>query len=113
MVFASGLLLIILGVVMTFFPPKKINNYYGYRSELAKSSQRAWDLAQEYSRKANISYGFTMLAIGAITGYLLFLQKGIYIVLGIELFILMPIFTFARNGATEKYLKSKLNRRSR
>lgn len=113
MVFMSGFLLIILGIVMKFFPPRKINNYYGFRSDLAKSSQKAWDLAQQHSRKMNISYGFKMIAVGAITGYLLILKKAVYIVIGIELFILMPIFTFARNGETEKYLRKKLDIRNR
>lgn len=113
MVFVTGILLIIMGIIMKFYPPKKINNYYGYRTELSKSSQRAWDLAQEHSMKMNFSYGFKMMAVGLITGYLLIIKKSIYIVLGIELFILMPIFTFARNGATHKYLQSKLNIRHR
>lgn len=97
---------------MKFFPPKKINNYYGFRSDLAKSSQRAWDLAQEHSMKMNFSYGFRMIAAGAVTGYLLFLQKAVYVVLGIELFVLVPLFTFARNGATQKYLETQLNKRN-
>lgn len=113
MIFASGLLLILLGFTMKFFPPKNINKFYGYRTELAKSSQRAWDLAQEHSRKMNIIYGIRMLVVGTITGIFLFLQKVIFVVLGIELFILMPIFTFARNGATERHLAAKLNKRSR
>lgn len=113
MVFATGVLLIILGIIMKFSPPKKINNYYGYRTELSKSSQRAWDLAQEHSMKMNFSYGFKMMAAGIVTGYLLVLKKHIYIILGIELFILMPLFTFARNGATHKYLQAKLNSRRR
>lgn len=97
---------------MKFFPPKEINNYYGYRSALARSSQRAWDLAQEHSMKMNFSYGFKMIAAGLVTGYLLIIQKHVYIIIGIELFILMPLFTFAKNNATHKYLQLKLNRRT-
>src|SRR5699024_6707127 len=96
---------------MKLFPPKKINKYYGYRTELSQSSERAWKLAQEHSMKMNFNYGFMMLAIGAITGYLLVLGKQIFVILAIELLVLMPIFTFSRMGATQKYLKEQLNNR--
>lgn len=46
-----GPFLILVGLVVWCFPPKKINNTYGYRTPRAFRNQRAWDFAQRYSAK--------------------------------------------------------------
>lgn len=58
-----GLLLILLGTLLFFFPPKKINSTYGYKTPSSMSSQKKWDCAQRYSGKLMFFHGL-ILSIG-------------------------------------------------
>jgi len=42
--------------------PEK-NMWYGYRTSLSTSSDKAWQLAQEHSTKAMFKYGFMMMLV--------------------------------------------------
>ncbi len=55
--FLFGLVFLAVGIIMYFFPPKKINLIYGYKTERAMQSQQNWDLAQKYSSKIMMSLG--------------------------------------------------------
>ncbi|MBU2938461.1 SdpI family protein [Lacinutrix sp. C3R15] len=46
-----GILFIIIGIIMFIFPPKKINMFYGYRTNRSMKHQKNWDFAQKYSSK--------------------------------------------------------------
>lgn len=41
------LVLAICGICEFYFSPKKINNVYGFRTELSMKNQELWDLAQK------------------------------------------------------------------
>ena len=45
----SAVAMIILGMFTKFYPPGKINAWYGYRTGLSKKSQEHWDFAQSLS----------------------------------------------------------------
>ncbi|MGL5353628.1 MAG: SdpI family protein [Clostridium sp.] len=62
-----GVLLLVCGVVTMKLPPKVISDSVGYRSEISKSSQDAWDKAQRYS-----SYGAIINGIFNICIHLIF-----------------------------------------
>lgn len=47
--------ILVLFLVVQKFPPKKINWYYGYRTQRSMKNQNTWDEAQEYSTKKAIS----------------------------------------------------------
>lgn len=36
-------------LIMLLFPPRKINDLYGYRTNSSKKSQQRWDFAQRFS----------------------------------------------------------------
>ncbi|MDA0193443.1 MAG: SdpI family protein [Bacteroidetes bacterium] len=38
--------ILVVGLALTFFPPKNKMSRYGYRTEAAMKSQETWDLAQ-------------------------------------------------------------------
>ena len=40
------IIMVILGLVLKFIPPSKINSFYGYRTTRSMKSQKAWDYAQ-------------------------------------------------------------------
>ncbi len=50
------------GVWMRFFPPKNRNGCIGFRTELSRASQEAWDFAQQYSGRLWIICGAAMSA---------------------------------------------------
>jgi hypothetical protein len=38
----------VVGIVFWTYPPKKINEFYGYRTTRSRKSQEAWDFAQKW-----------------------------------------------------------------
>src|SRR5690554_3098253 len=63
MLLLSGLTFIIAGGIMYFFPPKKVNSLYGYRTARSMKNQKNWDFAQKYSAKIMAFIGFGMVII--------------------------------------------------
>lgn len=61
-----GPLFILLGYYFSKFPPKKINNIYGYRTPRSMKSQEAWDFAQVYGAKKMMVAGLIMLVAGVL-----------------------------------------------
>ena len=61
-----GSLFILLGYYFSKFPPKKINNIYGYRTPRSMKSQEAWDFAQVYGAKKMMVAGLIMLVAGLL-----------------------------------------------
>jgi len=62
-----GLVLLVVGLALMYFPPKEINGFYGYRTQRSYSSQRCWDFAQKYSAKVMVVSSLLLLAIcGAV-----------------------------------------------
>lgn len=72
-----GVLFIIAGLYLNFFPPKKINFFFGYRTPTAKSSQEHWDFAQKYSGKLAWRVGLFIILFGIIV-WQLFEDTGQY-----------------------------------
>ena len=62
----TGPLFIVLGYYFAKFPPKKINNIYGYRTPRSMKSQEAWDFAQVYGAKKMMVAGLIMLVAGVL-----------------------------------------------
>ncbi len=88
--FFNGLLFIIVGVVLFYFPSKKINVLYGYRTKNSMSSQELWDFSQKYSAKVMMWLGVVLMCSSFFTVYIDF-GKVINVILGITLLILAVI----------------------
>lgn len=58
-----GIVFAIIGLIMHKFPPKKINWFYGYRTNSSMKSQERWDFAQIYSAKLLALIGCCLTAI--------------------------------------------------
>jgi uncharacterized membrane protein len=94
-----GAITILAGLALRFFPAKKRNAIYGYRSRRSFHSQESWDFAQRYSGGWAIVLGIVSTGIGAIT-YLLGTPRWIPVFIGILLLIaVIPI--------TEERLRKK------
>ena len=59
------LILTVIGLVFWMYPPKKINEFYGYRTTRSRKSQEAWDFAQRYSAKLMTILGLAALIVAA------------------------------------------------
>ena len=59
------LIFLVVGVVFWMYPPKKINEFYGYRTTRSRKSQEAWDFAQRYSAKLMTILGLAALIVAA------------------------------------------------
>jgi uncharacterized membrane protein len=66
-----GVMFLVIWTILHYYPPKKINNLYGYRTTLSQSSQQAWDEANRYSANYMIKLSVVMIVVGAITTTLL------------------------------------------
>ncbi|MEQ9231425.1 MAG: SdpI family protein [Cyclobacteriaceae bacterium] len=62
----TGASLVLIGLIVRRFPPKEMNDLYGYRTKRSKASQEAWDFAQEYSNDLLIWIGIYNILIGSI-----------------------------------------------
>jgi len=81
---ASGLIFIFVGLILSKFPPKKINWLYGYRTKSSMKDQKRWDFAQKYAANELIKLG----GLSMLFGMLIFLinptiRFGTYLALGL------------------------------
>ena len=68
--YISALTLTVVGLVFWMYPPKKINEFYGYRTTRSRKSQEAWDFAQRYSAKLMTILGLAALIVTAVAHWL-------------------------------------------
>ena len=71
----TGTLLVIIGMIMLRFPPKKINGLYGYRMPSSMKNQQTWDEANRFAAAYMVKAGFITTAIGLVITTLLTLTK--------------------------------------
>ena len=60
--FLVGIIFSITAAIVYFFPPKKINNLYGYRTSSSTRSQDAWDFSQRFSAIKMVQIGLFLFA---------------------------------------------------
>lgn len=59
----TPLLMVILGCQFVKHPPKKINNVYGYRTDLSRKNQQTWDYAHYCCGRLWQKTGLVMLLL--------------------------------------------------
>ena len=64
----TGVIFIISGWLFAKYPPRRINNWYGYRTPASKKNQERWDYAQKYSATLSIRMGWFMV-LAAFTSF--------------------------------------------
>lgn len=95
-----GVIYLITGMLMKRFPPKKINDFYGYRTTRSKKSQAHWDFAQLESSKYIIQTAYYCLLISIPFFFLEHKASHIWIAI-----IVVTILPFISIIQTEKALK--------
>ncbi len=99
----TGISFMIIRMIISKFPPKKINKFYGYRTKSSMKSQERWDFAQEFSNDLMLKYGILLTLIG-IGGYFISMSEVVSVFISIAV-ILILVFTMFYQ--TEKAIKEK------
>lgn len=98
-----GVIFFIAAVIMYLFPPKKINNLYGYRTAASMHSKEQWDFAQKYSSLQMMKAGAFLIAI-SFAGKLYPLENIWQTALSIALIVAAVIYMLF---TTEKAIKTR------
>lgn len=101
----TGPIFMLAGIVMMFFPPRKINILYGYRTSSSMKSQDRWDFAQKYSAKALIKFGCILLLTSAL-GLVYHPDENTGTIIGIGLMIAVIVIMFLD---VEKAIKKRFS----
>ncbi len=62
----NGILMTLLGWIYVKYPPKKINELYGYRTRRSMANQEIWNYANTIGAKMMLYLGVIMLFIGSV-----------------------------------------------
>ena len=87
-IFLIPVLMILIGLIMFKYPPKKINFFIGYRSVNSMKDKEIWDFSNKYCGKLFIIIGLILLIV---TG-LLFLLFNLKIIKYTENILLITVF---------------------
>jgi uncharacterized membrane protein len=98
----TGGILLVAGCIQYFFPPKKINGLYGYRTAKSMQSERHWKIAQVFSAKQLILLGTILLLLSPI-GYFLTLKEEQLVFFFMTIMIIGVVVMLIR---TERFLKN-------
>jgi len=63
-----GIILIICGVLLKYYPRKTMNILYGYRTSRSMKNQAQWDFAQSYAATECIRLGI-LLSLCSVLGF--------------------------------------------
>ena len=102
----GGLIFFVAAWIQAKYPPKKINHFYGYRTNTSMKSQEVWDFAQQYSAEKLKRCGLFLILIGTASAF--FSLNGVSsICAGFSILVLAPVYTIIQ---VEKKLKEKFPR---
>lgn len=97
-----GPIFIIAGVLMSLYPPRKINMLYGYRTKSAIKNQERWDFAQKYAASQMIKFG-TLLLFTTVLGLFFHPSENVATIIAISIMIATVILIIR----VEKAIKSR------
>lgn len=109
--FAFYSLFFIAGILLKFFPPKRINKWYGYRTPKAMKDDEAWFFAQSFSSKLILICTPIFCGLSLLTKHFSNYNEsaiGLYILIDILLLIIITVLIYFLTE-TELYKRSKLN----
>lgn len=61
-----SVIFIIVALIMLRYPPRKINQLYGYRTPGAMKSEERWNFAQEFSARKMLLYSTILLVLSPL-----------------------------------------------
>jgi uncharacterized membrane protein len=100
--FLVGFIFLITALITLKFPPKKINDFYGYRTAASMKNQDVWDFAQRYSGIKMIQAALFLMLISFVKVFLNLNEGFLQIAVGITFIIAAVIYLFF---TTEKAIR--------
>ena len=97
------LLLFFIGVLLNRFSPKKINAFYGYRTQLSIKNQATWDEGNKYSSKLMMLFSLLFLVIEVSAIAFLGTKSAVLIPFFLVTLIVISIIIIVK---TERHLQS-------
>ncbi|HBC95306.1 MAG TPA: hypothetical protein DC034_00735 [Clostridium sp.] len=94
-----GLVTLAFGVIPKMVRPKKINSWYGYRTDISMKNQDTWNEANRYSTNQYVLAGIILLILGEIGHYFLHGKGYLVPLIGFIPVLMCTVFT------TEKHMK--------
>lgn len=98
-----GVVFLIAAALMKFFPPRKINSLYGYRTSRSMQSDAHWQFAQRYSTVRMFEAALFLLAVGLVMETPAIAEK-VKNIVGFVALLCVPVYLIVR---TERALKIK------
>jgi uncharacterized membrane protein len=103
MPFLLGIVFTSIALIMVKFPPKKINQLYGYRTPRSMKNQESWDFTQQYSSIKMIKGGLFLFFFSFLKIVIPF-SESVELILGFGSLLLVIIYFIV---STEKAIKKK------
>lgn len=105
-----GLVTLGFGLIPKIVRPRKINSWYGYRTEISMKNQDTWDEGNRYSTNQYIIAGIILLILGKV-GHIFLNHKG-YLVPLIAFIPVLYFTVFQTNNHLNKVFDSNGMRRN-
>lgn len=103
----AGFVFTLCGIIFRFFPPRKINRLYGYRTHAAMRNEETWRLANRFAAGLMVQLGLLLAGVGVVT-FLLPATPLTGVFTGIGLVVLTAFLQFY---FTEKHLCQNFDER--
>ncbi len=104
----TGIAIILTAIIMTIFPPKKINSFYGFRTNRSMKNQENWDFAQQHFSRQLIFAGLITIFV-SFTGLLLNSTATYWMIIALIILVLILLFFTLK---TENALKAFEHKKS-
>ena len=104
------IILVIVGLIMYKFPPKKINFFVGYRTNNSMKNDENWEFANKYSAKLLFICGCILFVLSLLVHIPFYnSSEDVLTVLSIVLCSLQCVSLFICVFLTEKKLKKRVD----
>jgi len=101
--FICGVAFMGMGLVMYYYPPKKINDLYGYRTGNSMKSQERWDFAQRFCAVQAMKVSVVMIVVSLLF-YFITVDTAIKQFSGVFILIICAAYLLY---STEKAIKNR------
>jgi uncharacterized membrane protein len=98
-------LMFVISVIFYFFPPKKINSLYGYRTHRTMQNQDIWDFANTLFNKTLLYYSAISLAAALALAFLYPALMTSWFPMGFLFFTLLVCIIATENGLNQNFDK--------
>lgn len=103
-------LLFLLSLIFYFFPPKKINNLYGYRTHKSMLNEDIWNFANGIFNKTLLAYGAGSFIVALLLAYLNPEMMSSWVPMGL-LFFTVIVCIYKTEQEIKKYFDEEGNRK--